>query len=80
MSTLSILAIAVGVLAVIGLGFGLPDRWFCALLALACLIGGADAAYRELTLWAFAFFASGAMFAGASVHAIYTARRERRRQ
>lgn len=80
MSTLSLVAIGIALLAVVGLCFNLPDCWFCALLALASLIGGADAAHRELTLWAFAFLVSGAMFAGASVHAIYTASRERRRQ
>jgi hypothetical protein len=80
MHILSLIAIAVALAAVIGLCAGLPDRWFCALLALACLLGGADAVRRDLTLWAFSFLVSGAMFAGASVHAVYTAGRARRRQ
>ncbi|MGW0993489.1 hypothetical protein [Streptomyces sp. NPDC002520] len=80
MSTLTVIAIAVALAAVVGLCLGLPDCWFCALLALACLLGGADAVYRGLTLWAFAFLLSGAMLAGASVHAVYTASRSRRRQ
>ncbi|MGV4984553.1 hypothetical protein ACVB8X_14120 [Streptomyces sp. NRAIS4] len=80
MSTLSLIAICVAVAAVIGLCLGLPDRWFCALLALACLLGGADAVYRDLTVWALVFLMSGAMFAGASVHAVCTASRARRPQ
>lgn len=78
MSTLSLIALGVALAAVVGLAFDLPDHWFCALLSLASLLGGTDAVYRSLTVWAFVFLLSGAMFAGASVHSIYTAARQRR--
>ncbi|MGP4085450.1 hypothetical protein [Streptomyces sp. KR55] len=67
MSLLSWAAIAVGVIAVIAMGFGLPDSWFCALLALTCMLGGADAAYRELKVWAVAFLTGGLVFTAAAV-------------
>ncbi|MFI1767480.1 hypothetical protein ACH41H_36275 [Streptomyces sp. NPDC020800] len=78
MSTLSLIAFGTALAAVIGLAFDLPDRWFCALLALASLLGGADAVLRGLPLWAFAFLITGAMFAGAAAHAVYTAGRRQR--
>ncbi|MFD1656953.1 hypothetical protein ACFSL4_01560 [Streptomyces caeni] len=78
MSTLSIIAIAVALLAVVGLCLGLADSWFCGLLALSCLLGAADAAYRELRLWALAFLTVGTLLAGAGLHAAYAAGRERR--
>lgn len=68
MSTLALVALGVALAAVAGLGFGLPDRWFCALLSLACLLGGADAAYRETQPWPVILLLSGALFAGASAH------------
>ncbi|MCX3059593.1 hypothetical protein [Streptomyces beihaiensis] len=80
MSTLILIAIGIALVAIIGLAFGLSDRWFAALLALACLLSGIDAVYRGLTGWAAGFLLSGAMFAGASVHAVYTASRARRQQ
>lgn len=80
MSLLSFIAIGVGLLAMAALAFGLPDRWFCALLALACMLGAADAAYSELTAWAVVFLASGVLLCGASAHAVLTDSRERRDQ
>lgn len=77
MSLLSLIAIGVTVLSVVGLAFGLPDRWFCALLALACMLGAADAAYSELTAWAIGGLAGGLLLCGASAHAALTASRER---
>lgn len=80
MSPLSWTAVAVALTAVLGLGLGLPDRWFCALLAFACLLGSADAAYRELGVWAVTFLFTGLMLTGAAAHAAYTAGRDRRQQ
>jgi hypothetical protein len=80
MSLLTWAALAVGILAMLGLAIGLADSWFFALLAMACLLGSADAAYRELRLWAIAFLALGAVFTTASGRAIYITSRERRRQ
>ncbi|MFB7596928.1 hypothetical protein [Streptomyces sp. NPDC056160] len=78
MSLLSLMAIAVAGLTLAGLAFDLPDRWFCALLALAALLGSADAAVRGLRLWTVLLLIGGALFAGASVHAVYAVDRERR--
>ncbi|MCQ9178581.1 hypothetical protein KMT30_05960, partial [Streptomyces sp. IBSBF 2953] len=64
MSTLMMAAFAAASLALIGGLFGLPDAWFCGLLALACVVGGAATAYREQTSLALALLVSGAMFAG----------------
>jgi hypothetical protein len=77
-STLSFIAVATALIAVLGLFAGMPDRWFCALLALASLLGSAESAYRGRALWTVLYLIAGAMFAGASVHAAYTAGRERR--
>lgn len=71
MSTLSIIAMAVAVLALVGLAYGMPDPWFLGLLSLACMLGGLDAAYRELRLWALAFLISGTMLALSSVVAAF---------
>lgn len=76
MSTLTWIALAIGVLAVLGLGVGLSDAWFCGLLALSALLGGADAAYRNVQPWPVILLLTGTMLAGASVHA---AVRDRRR-
>jgi hypothetical protein len=80
MSTLMMAAFAIGTAALIGLAVGLPDSWFCGLLALACVLGGADAAYREVSNYAFGLLVCAALFAGASLHAVIAAARERRRQ
>ncbi|MFI5973578.1 hypothetical protein [Streptomyces sp. NPDC051452] len=80
MSTLSLIAIGIALAAVAGLCFGLADHWFCTLLALACLLGGLDAAYRDLRLWALSFLVSGAMCAGGATYSIYAATRQRRQR
>lgn len=80
MPPLSLTAIAAAALAFVGLAFNLPDRWFSALLALACLLGSADAAWHGRTLWTLLLLVLGALFAGASVHAAYSTGREQRRQ
>lgn len=72
MSVLSWTAIAVALAAFVGAFFALPGRWFCGLFSLSCMLGGADAVYRELTAWAFAFLVCGLLFAGAAAHAVYT--------
>lgn len=71
MSLFSWAAIVVALTAFIGAFFALPGRWFCGLLSLSCMLGGADAVYRELTMWALAFLIFGVLFAGAAVHAVY---------
>ncbi|MFF8406959.1 hypothetical protein ACF06P_35700 [Streptomyces sp. NPDC015684] len=78
MSTLTIIAFGVALAAVVGLCLGLPDSWFCALLALACLLGGVDSVLRDLRAWALAFLASGAMLSGAAVYAAITTGRSGR--
>ncbi|WP_432169109.1 hypothetical protein [Streptomyces sp. 1222.5] len=78
MSTLTMIAFGIALAAVVGLCLGLPDQWFCGLLALACLLGGVDAVLRDLRAWALAFLASGAMLSGAAVYAAITSGRERR--
>ncbi|WP_262059721.1 hypothetical protein [Streptomyces sp. STR69] len=80
MSLLSWAAIAVALAAFIGAFFALPDRWFCGLLALACMLGGADSVYRELTMWAIAFLICGVLFSGAAAHAVYADARGRRQR
>lgn len=80
MSPLNLTAMAAATLAIVGLAFDLPDRWFCALLSLACLLGSADAAWHGRTLFTLLLLLLGALFAGASVHAAYSTGRERRRQ
>ncbi|GAB2714702.1 hypothetical protein [Streptomyces bullii] len=73
MSPLSWAALTVGIVAVLALGINLPDPWFLALLSLACMLGAADAAYRELTVWAVVFLTSGLLLA---VGALRTALRD----
>ncbi|WP_329214922.1 hypothetical protein OG352_05535 [Streptomyces sp. NBC_01485] len=80
MSTLMIAAAAVGTLALIGGVLGLSDSWFCGLLALACVLGAADCAYREQNGYAFGLLICGAMLSGGALHAILAAGREQRRQ
>jgi len=80
MSPLSRIALVIALAAVVGLFFDLPDRWFCGLLSLACMLGAADAVYRELTVWAVAFLTTGVMLAGAAVHAVYADARGRRQR
>ncbi|MFJ6730048.1 hypothetical protein ACIQPQ_34630 [Streptomyces sp. NPDC091281] len=77
MSILMMAAIAIATAALAGLAFGLPNSWFCGLLSLACMLGGADTAYRDLPRFAMAFLLCGAMLAGASIHAVFAASRER---
>lgn len=74
------IAIGIAAAAIVGLCFNLADSWFCALLALACLLGGADTAYRELQPWAAVLLLTGALLAGAAVHAVVRDTRERRQQ
>lgn len=69
MSLLSLIALAIGVATVIAMAFGLPDRWFFGLLALICMVSGAEAAYSELRAWALAFLAPGVLLAAAAVRA-----------
>lgn len=80
MSLLAIAAFTVAIGAVIGLAFTLPDRWFCGLLSLACMLGSADATYHEVTPWAIALLTMGVAFAGAAVHGAVTTGRDRRQQ
>lgn len=80
MTTLNLIAIGIALAAVAGLCAGLPDSWFCALLALSCLIGGADAAYRDLQPWPVVLLLAGALFTGAAVHAVIRDSHERRQQ
>lgn len=78
MSTLALIAMAVALLAVLGLALNLPDHWFCGLLALATVLGAADAAYREQRAWALALLALAVLFSGAGLHAALRPGRERR--
>ncbi|WP_416976666.1 hypothetical protein [Streptomyces sp. T028] len=77
MSTLAWIATAVAMLAVLGLGFNLPDHWFCGLLALAAVLGAADAAYREQRGWALGLLALAVLFSGGGLHAALRPGRER---
>jgi hypothetical protein len=77
MPLLSWAAIAAALAAMIGLFFKLPDRWFCGLLSLACMLGAADAVIRELTTWTIAFLTCGVLLAGAGAHAVYADARSR---
>lgn len=80
MSTITLIAMAVALAAVLGLAFRLPDRWFFTLLALACLLGSADAIYHQLKLWSLLLLLAGALCAGAAAHAVVTASRQERPQ
>ena len=80
MSLLSWAAITAALAAMIGLFLHMPDRWFCGLLSLACMLGGADAVVRDLTTWTIAFFISGVLLAGAGAHAVYAEARSRGRR
>ncbi|WAZ20222.1 hypothetical protein STRCI_001323 [Streptomyces cinnabarinus] len=76
MPPLSLIALAIGFIAVVGTLFGLPDRWFFGLLSLTCMISGAQVAYYDLRAWAVAFLATGMLLAvAAAVAAIRAARR-----
>ncbi|MFJ4735233.1 hypothetical protein ACIP6V_23665 [Streptomyces sp. NPDC088770] len=77
MSTPTLIAIGLALAAVIGLCFHMPDRWFFTLLALACLLGSADAAYRDRKLDTVLLLIGGAVCTGAAAHAAHTASRER---
>ncbi|WP_155054540.1 hypothetical protein [Streptomyces blattellae] len=63
MPPLHIAALAVGLAALIGLGLGLPDSWFCGLASLTCLLAAAGEAYLERKPFAIAFLAVAAVFA-----------------
>lgn len=80
MSTITLTAMAVAAVALIGAFMRLPDAWYCGLLALACMLGGAETAYREQTSLAIALLAAGALFAGGSLHAVIVGGRERRQR
>ncbi|MFE6362931.1 hypothetical protein ACFVP3_23395 [Streptomyces sp. NPDC057806] len=70
MPPLSLIALAIGLVTVIaGLAFDMPDRWFFGLLALTCMVAGANAAYSELRAWAVTFLATGILLALAAVRA-----------
>ncbi|MFJ2719420.1 hypothetical protein [Streptomyces sp. NPDC087437] len=77
-STPTLIATGIGLAAVIGLCFHLPDHWFFTLLALACLLGSADASYRDLKLHAVLLLIAGAVCTGAAAHAAHTASRSPR--
>lgn len=77
MSLLSCVAITIVLSAVAGLFLNMPDHWFCGLLALGSLLGSADAAYRELTLWAVLFLAAGVLLTGGAAHAVVADSRSR---
>jgi len=80
MSTLSLAAIAITLIAVASLALNLSDHWFCALLALASLLGSMDAAVSGRRLWLILLLILAAGLSGASVHAAYATARERRWQ
>ncbi|MGW6910284.1 hypothetical protein [Streptomyces sp. NPDC054940] len=67
MSQLSLAAMAIALIAVIAMLFGLPDPWFFGLLSFACLMASADAAYREVKLWGALLLATAAACAVAAV-------------
>ncbi|MGW0581938.1 hypothetical protein ACWD25_39735 [Streptomyces sp. NPDC002920] len=69
MPLISAIAIGLTVAALVLVFFGLPDNWFCGLLALACMLGAGDCAYRELTGWTLTLLALGVLLAGAALHA-----------
>ena len=80
MSLISTSAIAVALVALVSMAaFGLPDQWFCGLLALAATLGAAEAAYREVTGWASALLAMAVALSGAALHAALRPGRERER-
>lgn len=74
------IAIGIAAAAIVGLCFNLADGWFCSLLALACLLGGADTAYRDLQPWPVVLLLTGALLSGAAAHAVIRDTRERRPQ
>ncbi|MFF9310141.1 hypothetical protein ACF1BS_04440 [Streptomyces sp. NPDC014748] len=80
MSALSLAAMAIALLAVAGLAVHLADHWFCALLALASLLGAIDAAFSGRLLWVILLLILGAGLSGASLHAAYATGREQRSQ
>ncbi|MET9158252.1 hypothetical protein ABZX56_11030 [Streptomyces parvulus] len=71
MSPLNLIGIAVGLIAVLALCFGVSDGWFFGLLCLACLAGSMGEAYRENKPGAVAFLAVAALFGALSVRAAY---------
>ncbi|MGW1796876.1 hypothetical protein ACWCQN_12905 [Streptomyces sp. NPDC001984] len=77
-SPLILAAITVALIAVGAMIFGLPDSWFCGLLALACLLIAADTAYREVRGWALVSLAAAAVLSGAGAYAAYANGRARR--
>lgn len=79
MSTLTWIALAIGVLAILAFGFGLPDAWFCGISALACMLGAADAAYSEAASRAIGLLMLGVLLSGAALHAALRPGRERGR-
>lgn len=67
MSQLSLIAILIGLVAVIAMLCGLPDPWYFSLLSFAALMASADAAYREVKLWAALLLATAGACAAAAV-------------
>ncbi|MFF0597854.1 hypothetical protein [Streptomyces antibioticus] len=79
-SPIAIAAFTVGAAAFLtAVFFGLPDSWFCGLLALAAVLGSADTAYRDLTGWTVGLLALAVALSGAALHAALRPRRERGR-
>lgn len=69
MSPLFIAALAIALAALLGLlCFRLPDRWFCSLLALACMTASADCAYHANDSWLITFLVTGFVLIGAAAH------------
>jgi hypothetical protein len=77
-SPLIIAAIAVVLVAMVAMVFGLPDSWFCGLLALACLLIALETAYREARVWAVTAVTAAAVLSGAAAYAAYANARGRR--
>ncbi|MFD4343449.1 hypothetical protein ACFWQ6_00965 [Streptomyces coelicoflavus] len=71
MSTLNLIAIGIGLLAVLLLCFGAGDALFFGLLSAACLVGAMGEAYRENKPGAVGFLISAALLALISGHAAY---------
>lgn len=80
MSTITLSAMAVAAVALIGAFVGLPGAWFCGLTALACVLGGADCAYREQTKYASILLIAAALLSGAALQAVIAGARERRQR
>lgn len=76
MSTLNLVGIALGLLAVLFLCFGESDGVFFGLLALACLFGSMGEAYREDKPGAVVWLIAGGVCAAVALRATLTGSRK----